>query len=72
VNWLCEVAGVSRAGYYRFLRRGEAQEADMNLRQSPPRKTILSAGTARHSEKQHRRANPGFPFGEAHHGYRYL
>jgi putative transposase len=32
VNWLCEVAGVSRAGYYRFLRRGEAPEADMNLR----------------------------------------
>ena len=32
MNRLCEVAGVSRAGYYRFLQRGEAQEADMDLR----------------------------------------
>jgi putative transposase len=32
VNRLCEVAGVSRAGYYRFLQRGEAQKADMDLR----------------------------------------
>jgi putative transposase len=32
VNRLCEVAGVSRAGYYRFLQRGEAAEADMELR----------------------------------------
>lgn len=31
MNRLCEVAGVSRAGYYRFLLRGEAQEADMDL-----------------------------------------
>jgi putative transposase len=32
VNRLCEVAGVSRAGYYRFLQPGEAEEADMELR----------------------------------------
>src|SRR5215469_2522007 len=32
VNRLCEVAGVSRAGYYRFLQPGEAEEADMDLR----------------------------------------
>lgn len=32
MNRLCEVAGVSRAGYYRFLQRGEAREADMDLR----------------------------------------
>jgi len=32
VNGLCEVVGISRAGYYRFLLRGEAQEADMDLR----------------------------------------
>ncbi|HVH88093.1 MAG TPA: IS3 family transposase [Terriglobales bacterium] len=32
MNRLCEVAGVSRAGYYRFLVRGEAQESDMELR----------------------------------------
>jgi putative transposase len=32
VNRLCEVAGVSRAGYYRFLQRREAQEGDMDLR----------------------------------------
>jgi transposase InsO family protein len=32
VNRLCEAAGVSRAGYYRFLQRAEAQEVDMNLR----------------------------------------
>ena len=31
MNRLCEVAGVSRAGYYRFLLRGEAQETDMDL-----------------------------------------
>ena len=32
MNRLCEAAGVSRAGYYRFLQRAEAKEADMNLR----------------------------------------
>ena len=32
MNELCEVVGISRAGYYRFLLRGEAQEADMDLR----------------------------------------
>ncbi|MBV9624634.1 MAG: IS3 family transposase [Acidobacteria bacterium] len=32
MNRLCEVTGVSRAGYYRFLRRGEVSEADMDLR----------------------------------------
>jgi putative transposase len=32
VNWLCQAAGVSRAGYYRFLLRAEAQPADMELR----------------------------------------
>ena len=32
MNRLCEVAGVSRAGYYRFLQPGEAEEADMDLR----------------------------------------
>jgi putative transposase len=32
VNRMCEVAGVNRAGYYRFLLRREAQESDMDLR----------------------------------------
>jgi len=32
VNGLCRVAGVSRAGYYRFLRRTQPQESDMDLR----------------------------------------
>jgi putative transposase len=32
LNRLCAVAGVSRAGYYRFRLRGEAQESDMDLR----------------------------------------
>jgi putative transposase len=31
VNRMCEVAGVNRAGYYRFLLRREAQESDMDL-----------------------------------------
>lgn len=32
MNWLCQAAGVSRAGYYRFLLRAEAQAADIELR----------------------------------------
>jgi hypothetical protein len=32
VNRLCEIAGVSRAGYYRFRLRPPSQEADMDLR----------------------------------------
>jgi putative transposase len=32
VNQLCQAAGVSRAGYYRFLLRPYLQEADMDLR----------------------------------------
>jgi putative transposase len=32
VSGLCQLAGVSRAGYYRFLRRAQPQEADMELR----------------------------------------
>src|SRR5207302_5596094 len=32
VNGLCLAAGVSRAGYYRFRRRAQPQEAGMNLR----------------------------------------
>jgi putative transposase len=32
VNRLCEIADVSRAGYYRFLRRAPSQETDMDLR----------------------------------------
>jgi len=32
VNRLCQTAGVSRAGYYRFLLRPQPQEADMDLR----------------------------------------
>lgn len=32
MNELCQVVGISRAGYYRFLLRGKAQEADMDLR----------------------------------------
>jgi putative transposase len=32
VNGLCRAAGVSRAGYYRFLRRTQPQESDMDLR----------------------------------------
>jgi putative transposase len=32
VNGLCQAAGVSRAGYYRFLRRPQRKEADMDLR----------------------------------------
>jgi putative transposase len=31
VNRLCQAAGVSRAGYYRFLRRGESNQAEMDL-----------------------------------------
>jgi putative transposase len=32
VNRLCQAAAVSRAGYYRFLRRTPTNDADMNLR----------------------------------------
>jgi putative transposase len=32
VNRLCQTAGVSRAGYYRFLLHPQRQEADMDLR----------------------------------------
>jgi putative transposase len=32
VNWLCELAGVSRAGYYRFRRRRPASAESMDLR----------------------------------------
>ena len=32
MNGLCRAAGVSRAGYYRFRRRAQPQEAGMNLR----------------------------------------
>jgi putative transposase len=32
VNRLCQMVGVSRAGYYRFLLRPQRQEADMELR----------------------------------------
>jgi len=32
VNGLCRAAGVSRAGYYRFVRRTQPQESDMDLR----------------------------------------
>src|SRR5438445_11605932 len=32
VNRLCQTAGVSRAGYYRFLLRPRRPEADMELR----------------------------------------
>jgi putative transposase len=32
VNGLCQAAGVSRAGYYRFLLRPQLPEADMDLR----------------------------------------
>jgi len=32
VNGLCQAAGVSRAGYYRFLTRPQAKEAAMDLR----------------------------------------
>jgi hypothetical protein len=32
VNRLCHASGVSRAGYYRFLLRGQAGPADMDLR----------------------------------------
>jgi len=32
VNRLCQAAGVSRAGYYRFRRRHESKPADMTLR----------------------------------------
>jgi len=32
VNQLCQITGVSRAGYYRFRRRVPTQEADMDLR----------------------------------------
>jgi putative transposase len=32
VNRFCEIAGVSRAGYYRFLRRAPSQETAMDLR----------------------------------------
>jgi len=28
MNGLCQAAGVSRAGYYRFLRRPQRKEAD--------------------------------------------
>jgi len=32
VNQLCQTAGLSRAGYYRFLLRPQRQEVDMDLR----------------------------------------
>lgn len=32
MNGLCRAAGVSRAGYYRFWRRAQPHEAEMNLR----------------------------------------
>jgi len=32
VNRFCQAAGVSRAGYYRFLLRTQTKDADMNLR----------------------------------------
>ena len=32
MNRLCERAGVSRAGYYRFLRRAPSRESDVELR----------------------------------------
>ena len=32
MNRLCQAAGVSRAGYYRFRRRHESKPADMTLR----------------------------------------
>ena len=32
MNGLCQAAGVSRAGYYRFLRRPQRKEANMDLR----------------------------------------
>ena len=32
MNRLCEMVGVSRAGYYRFLLRAQRPEADMELR----------------------------------------
>ena len=32
MNGLCQTAGVSRAGYYRFLLRPQRKEADMDLR----------------------------------------
>jgi putative transposase len=32
VNQLCQIAGVSRAGYYRFVRRQPDEAADMDLR----------------------------------------
>lgn len=32
MNRLCEIAGVSRAGYYRFLLRAPSQETDIDLR----------------------------------------
>lgn len=32
MNGLCQAAGVSRAGYYRFLRRPQAKQASMDLR----------------------------------------
>ncbi|HEV2714745.1 MAG TPA: IS3 family transposase [Terriglobales bacterium] len=32
MNRLCQAAGVSRAGYYRFLLHAETQQADMDLR----------------------------------------
>ena len=32
MNRLCQAAGVSRAGYYRFLRRGKSNPAEMDLR----------------------------------------
>ena len=32
MNRLCQAAGVSRAGYYRFLRRAEGKETDVDLR----------------------------------------
>jgi putative transposase len=32
VNRLCQAAGVSRAGYYRFLLRGQIKETSMDLR----------------------------------------
>jgi hypothetical protein len=48
VNGLCQAAGVSRAGYYRFLRRPQGKEADMDLRShisAAQMETILRLGS---------------------------
>jgi hypothetical protein len=41
VNRLCELAGVSRAGYYRFRRRRPTSADSMDLRQAVPSATVL-------------------------------